>query len=1302
MDKLRGPLVPSGWLLLILTLSFGAFITVWEASHDGTGGLVFAQQPPPPTPTFTRQIVRGVAEAKGIATGDFNNDDILDLIITNQMTGTATLVTGFGDGIDIPRQFSKEVATIDLGADPLTQPRSVAVADFDGDGALDFAVVNFAISDVRNSSVSILFQGEPPEEPPVVLLQAQSASGPQFSSPLTIEVGKGPSDLVVADFNGDQKLDLAVANTFSNTISIIRGQGSRQFSAPQTLDAGDGPQSIASDDFNGDGFIDLIVANLYSDDLTFFLGDGEGGFQPSEPIPAPAPRKRAFVFDVVAVDVAAGDLNGDGNLDVARVSSSRPQVEVRFGNGQGGFTDPVSHPASTGPRAVTIGDVNVDGITDIAVANFYGDEISLLLGTGGGGFAGRLNYSAGNGPEDLALGLFNLDPGLDLFVTAGNEVFVLGSGGSPPIIDSIGPTQGPVTGNIVLLINGQNFDAGTTVTIGGNPVTNLAFSLIPTNRIKLVVPPGVAGPADVVVTNADGSDTAVGAFTYTTDPIPELDLRFTRLVYCNAPTGDQVMGLNPCPLNSTKDSDVADFDGDGNPDIYAAKTRSLVSEPDEIFFNTGSTGATIGGTFVDDLGINRPVTLATGLFNVTSGVVTGDSGNQTQYDIQIADLNNDGDLDVVGLSVATPTIRINDGSNTFTEDPARITGLTPDGARLWDDLDIGDVDNDGDLDIIAAARGGPQHVILLNDGSANFTANTALLDAAATAAGVDPAHSAHDVEFVDIDNDGDLDIVTGGTQGASLPRLFLNDLVPGGTLNFSLVFDQSCPPAPSTCRLDPAPTGTRVFVAGGRPFGPTDPPDPANTRRVIPLDFNGDEFADLYFGGSGRDAIYLNRGGAEAGFFTRLENVPDPGDGFTYGGSFGDLDLDGRTDIIQGDYDGEPMIYLNRITPNTSIDDINASSALPFVAIPEPMRSVTTGAIAGRREALMGGSYWQAVTNDTAGGLEEPDITIDSANADTGLTPGSKTGFLGQFRQILEADVGDFDQDGDLDIVFSLGDHQQRDLRIYLNTLVDTAQPTIMCPADVVLECPAPTDPSNTGEATATDPLDPAPVVTFSDVEIPGASPQEKTIIRTWTATNSFGNSISCDQVIEVVDTTLPEVTFQVDVVPEFRGNFGVDDAAFRFVGAQVTDACDPNPTIGAVTLNGEVVQPGDVLRLKLRDRQRSKREDDKFALRMEAPEFVFSVAAGDASGNMATYRAAIQIEDFAGAELDEDEVVPGTETERGTPIDADAAEEFAKHVEDILEDGYVNPEGLPSGVGGAIAIAEPAEEPPPDGEPPP
>jgi hypothetical protein len=122
-------------------------------------------------------------------------------------------------------------------------------------------------------------------------------------------------------------------------------------------------------------------------------------------------------------------------------------------------------------------------------------------------------------------------------------------------------------------------------------------------------------------------------------------------------------------------------------------------------------------------------------------------------------------------------------------------------------------------------------------------------------------------------------------------------------------------------------------------------------------------------------------------------------------------------------------------------------------------------------------------------------------------------------------------------------------------TVEDLEPPNITCPEDITIECDIDPIPANTGNATATDNCDSSPTITFSDAETPGTCPQEKEIARTWTATDASGNTSSCTQTINVVDTTAPGITCNAPstIIPP--------DAPISFTATAI-DNCDPNPTV--------------------------------------------------------------------------------------------------------------------------------------------
>jgi VCBS repeat protein len=99
-------------------------------------------------------------------------------------------------------------------------------------------------------------------------------------SPVSITVGLGPIPVAIGDLNADGAADLAVGNVFSNTLSLLLGDGAGGFSRGADLDLGVGfqPMSAVLGDFNADGNQDLAVADSNSDVLRVLIGDGNGAF----------------------------------------------------------------------------------------------------------------------------------------------------------------------------------------------------------------------------------------------------------------------------------------------------------------------------------------------------------------------------------------------------------------------------------------------------------------------------------------------------------------------------------------------------------------------------------------------------------------------------------------------------------------------------------------------------------------------------------------------------------------------------------------------------------------------------------------------------------------------------------------------------------------------------------------------------------------------------------------------------------------------------------------------------------------
>lgn len=182
-------------------------------------------------------------------------------------------------------------------------------------------------------------------------------------------------------------MDLAVANWVDNTVSILIGNGNGTFQPHIDLPVGLNPRSLTAGDFNGDGKIDLAVANQ-GDNTISILGNGNGTFRPQAP----------YATGASPTSVATGDFNRDGKLDLAVATSGSFSVSILQGNGDGTFQAPVDHPVFSPYNSVSVvaSDLDGDGILDLAVAGTRSgvgpeDNVSILLGNGDGTFQNFAN-----------------------------------------------------------------------------------------------------------------------------------------------------------------------------------------------------------------------------------------------------------------------------------------------------------------------------------------------------------------------------------------------------------------------------------------------------------------------------------------------------------------------------------------------------------------------------------------------------------------------------------------------------------------------------------------------------------------------------------------------------------------------------------------------------------------------------------------------------------------------------------------------------------------------------------------------
>lgn len=320
-----------------------------------------------------------------VAVADLNNDQKVDLAVTNLEDNSVSILLGNGDGT-----FQAAV-NYNTGE----APEEVVASDFNADGNIDLAIAN-SFDDTLS-----------------ILMGKGDAS---FEDAVSCNVGEFPLSIAVADFNGDNKDDLAVANFSSSpgNVSILLGNGDGTFQDAVSLTAGNEPTDIYSSDFNGDTHMDLAVANSTDHTVSILLGNGDGTFQAAV----------NYQVGQSPFGITGGDFNHDKKEDLAIANGAYISniISILMGKGDGTFQTAVNYVTGKWPIAVAATDFDQDGSLDLAVANSGDDNVSILQGSGNGAFQLALNLPAGDYPYDLIASDLNEDGWDDLVVVNNNPV----------------------------------------------------------------------------------------------------------------------------------------------------------------------------------------------------------------------------------------------------------------------------------------------------------------------------------------------------------------------------------------------------------------------------------------------------------------------------------------------------------------------------------------------------------------------------------------------------------------------------------------------------------------------------------------------------------------------------------------------------------------------------------------------------------------------------------------------------------------------------------------------------------------
>jgi len=162
---------------------------------------------------------------------------------------------------------------------------------------------------------------------------------------------------------------------------VETGGGTGVFLDEQTVPGQVGASALAAGDLDGDGDLDLAVADFGANSVRILKNDGAGNFSVSSTIAG----------QLGATALVAGDWDGDGDLDLAVANFDANSVTILKNNGSGVFTLAGTIPGQTGPKALVAGDWDGDGDLDLAVANFGSNSITILKNDGTGIFTAFQN-----------------------------------------------------------------------------------------------------------------------------------------------------------------------------------------------------------------------------------------------------------------------------------------------------------------------------------------------------------------------------------------------------------------------------------------------------------------------------------------------------------------------------------------------------------------------------------------------------------------------------------------------------------------------------------------------------------------------------------------------------------------------------------------------------------------------------------------------------------------------------------------------------------------------------------------------
>jgi hypothetical protein len=298
-----------------------------------------------------------------------------------------------------------------------------------------------------------------------------SGPGPAPSNIGTSKHTIADRDTAVGDLNRDGFADLVTVGATELTVTLGRGDLTFKTAVNHSLGGTDG-NAVVVKDINGDGKLDAITANYGSSSVSVFLGKGDGTFQPV----------KEYTVTSHPVDIAIGDFNKDGKLDIAAASATK--ITILLNNGLGGFTTGTTFTAGTAVAGIAAASLRGNGLADLMVVDSSQRSLRLFYNNGGATFGSAVVFPLGAIPTSIVVTDVNGDGASDVAVAMSHSsaIPVFLNHGGTSLEQSMGPTSPGGSTFVVSLkvtqgVKGDPTPTGTvTFRDGTNPLATVALS----------------------------------------------------------------------------------------------------------------------------------------------------------------------------------------------------------------------------------------------------------------------------------------------------------------------------------------------------------------------------------------------------------------------------------------------------------------------------------------------------------------------------------------------------------------------------------------------------------------------------------------------------------------------------------------------------------------------------------------------------------------------------------------------------------------------------------------------------------